>query len=616
MIKGDTKKKIKPLSISLKRLDGGINLRDLEMKVGDIQSPALLNMKADGVGGLTKRTGQTLVYLNSLGAGAVNAIYYFKNKIIIAWGTAIYTQELSNQPIIIKTDLTNSKGMFINYNSKLLYFNGHEALIYNGTTFSNLQDDANTYIPKVAIDLNPDGSQGGTVTPINEDINLLSPYFTKTYIGNGSSNVYNLGVTNIEMITTVRVNGSVKTEATDFNTDLVNGTLTFVTGHIPPANNINPDNVSITMKKSDVTRVNQILNCTIVFEYQQKLFLCGNPNFKNKYYVMGITDRLDSGYFPEFGFNNVIGGTDDYITGFAEFYNKLIIFKEKSTHALTFLVNTAGTITMTNLTKISGSEGCDMPGSIQVVNNNPIFCNTYSGLQLIVSTLIESEKNVVPISALINGGVRQGLLDEADEDLRTCSSVDYGYKYRLCVGNKEYVWDYSLQGYNGGQENLHWFLNDNINANQYLIIGSDLYYGRNATGELAKFIDSQNDFGQPINAYFTSKLYDFGIISRLKNIKKIYFTTKPGTVSTINVDFIDDSGTKTAAATTAVSTGGWSQVSFANWTWAISRFSKPIKLKANIHNKEYFQIKFSNAGYNENLSLLNLAIEYTITKLI
>ena len=91
-----------------------------------------------------------------------------------------------------------------------------------------------------------------------------------------------------------------------------------------------------------------------------------------------------------------------------------------------------------------------------------------AGLHLIVSTLIENEKNVVPISALINGGVRAGLLDEAIEDLQGCASVDFDHKYRLCVGSKEYIWDYSLQAFGGNQEALHWFINDNINASQYL----------------------------------------------------------------------------------------------------------------------------------------------------
>ena len=607
LIKGGTTIK-KPKSVSLNRLDGGLNLRDLEMKIGDIQSPSLLNVEADGIGGLTKRGGQAKLYPNSLGATAINALTYYGGKMIVAWGTGLYTQTLSNQPISIKTGLTNAKGTFITYNSKLYYFNGHEALVYNGTTVTNLTDDP--YDPYVGVDLKPDGTQGGTVTPDVDDINLVNPYFRKTFIADGTSTVYHLNITNLDDITEVKVNGVVKTLTTDYSINKVAGTVTFVTA--PPVNAVDPSNVDIRMKKADSARVNQILNCTVVCEYESKLFLTGNTNFPNKYWVMGLTDKQDATYWPELGYNNTIGGTDDPITGFTEFYNKLIIFKEHSTHALTYVTNSSNDLT-TSLKKISGTIGCDMPGSIQTVNNNPIFCNTYAGLHLIVSTIIESEKNVVPISALINNGVRQGLLDEAIENLEGCASVDHNHKYRLCVGTKEYIWDYSLQPYGGSQENLHWFLNDNINARQYLVIGTDLYYGRNATGEVVKFIDTKNDFGLAIDAYFTTKLYDFGVISKLKNIRHVYFATRPGTRSAISVEFIDDAGTKTATAAT-VATGGWSQCSFANFTWAVSRFSKPIKLKPNIHNKEYFQIKFTNNQYNENLSLLNLVIEYVITK--
>ena len=582
------------------------------MKIADHQSPAMLNMEADGRGGLTKRGGQALVYATSLGATAINGITYYKNKKIVAWGTGLYTQELSNQPVSIKTGLTNAKGVFFNFNSKLYYMNGHEFIVYDGTTVSNVVDDC--YVPLVGQSLKPDGSQGGTVTPINEDINLLCPYFYKTYIGDGSSTEYNLNLTNLDDVTEVKVNDVVQ-DPSYYTKDLTAGKVTFVAGHIPPANTIDPDNVKFKIKKANSSRVAQILGCTQAIEYEQKMFLCGNPSYKNKYYVMGITDRQDATYWPELGYNNTIGGSDEYITGFAEFYNKLIIFREHTIHALTFTTNTAGT-TMSSVKKISGTIGCDMPGSIQVVNNNPIFANTYGGIHLIISTIIESEKNVVAISDLINTGVQQGLLDEAIEDLKACSSTDYNSKYRLCVGSKEYIWDYSLQAYGGNPDALHWFLNDNVNAMQYLIIGQDLFYGRRSTGELVAFIEAHNDFGQPINAYYTSKLLDFGVIRKLKNIRRVYYATRPGTASTITVTYTDDEGDDLGTTTTMTSTGGWDIFQFDTFTWAVSRYSKPLKLKANLRNTEYFQIKFSNNNYNENLSLLDLQIEYALTKSI
>ena len=611
LIKGGNNIK-KPKSVSLSRLDGGLNLRDLEMKIGDIQSPSMLNMKADGVGGLTKRNGQMKVFATSLGATGVNAMTYYKDKIVMAWGTALYTQTASNQPVSIHTGLTNSKGTFITYNSKLYYFNGHESVVYDGTTVTNLAADA--YVPYVSIDLKPDGTQGGTVTPEVDDINLLSPYFIKTYIGDGVTAKYVLNIANLDEVTEVKVNGVVQ-DPSYYTVDTLGASITFVSGHIPPVNLVDPSNVEIKMKKADSTRVNQILNCTVVAEYESKLFLTGNPNFANKYYVMGLTDRQDATYWPELGYNNTIGGTDDSITGFTEFYNKLIIFKEHSTHALTFIQNSLNELT-TSLKKISGTIGCDMPGSIQTVNNNPIFSNTYAGLHLIVSTIIESEKNVVPISALINGGVRQGMLDEAIEDLQNCSSVDFDHKYRLCVGSKEYIWDYSLQGYGGNQETLKFFLNDNINARQYLILGTELYYGRKATGELVKFIDAENDFGTAINGYFTSKLFDFGILTHLKNVKRMLYATKPGSASTITVQYTDDSGANLGTTSTFSASGGWSQASWDSWTWAVSRFSKPVPLNPNVRNREYFQVKFTNNNYNENLSLLDLIIEFIPTKRI
>ena len=203
-----TGKNRKPQPVSLKRLDGGLNLRDLEMKIGDIQSPSMLNLMADGIGGLTKRHGQMKVFATSLGSTGVNAITYYDDTIVMAWGTDLYIQSSSNQPVSIHTGLTDAKGMFVTYNSKLYYFNGHEAVIYDGTTVTNLT--ANTYVPYVSIDLKPDGTQGGTTTPDVDDINLISPYFIKTYIGDGTSDKYVLNITNIDEVTEVKVNGFVQ----------------------------------------------------------------------------------------------------------------------------------------------------------------------------------------------------------------------------------------------------------------------------------------------------------------------------------------------------------------------------------------------------------------------
>ena len=54
-------------------------------------------------------------------------------------------------------------------------------------------------------------------------------------------------------------------------------------------------------------------------------------------------------------------------------------------------------------TAINSRTGCDLPWSIQLIENNLCFCNTEQGVHIVLDSSAALENNVVGISRKING---------------------------------------------------------------------------------------------------------------------------------------------------------------------------------------------------------------------
>jgi len=112
-------KEIPPFRIS--RLDGGLNLRDEQSNILDNQSPYSLNTACDDRGALSKRPGQELVYLTSLGAGPIHLYVDYRKKdgtvkTLLHHGTKLYTQDGIAQPVEIYTGLSDAEGSAFVFN--------------------------------------------------------------------------------------------------------------------------------------------------------------------------------------------------------------------------------------------------------------------------------------------------------------------------------------------------------------------------------------------------------------------------------------------------------------------------------------------------------------------
>lgn len=591
----------------LESLNGGIVYTDSPQKILDNQSPNMLNMWFKERA-LTKRYGQENLFA-SLGSFPILSIYnkLFNGKVIFTASTNMYSLDLTTKTTtLLYSTLTAAKGRFFVVNGILYYLNGNEYVRYDGTTVSAVVG----YVPLVITGRAPTG--GGTV---NEQYNRIQAGFKTSFSGNGTATVYTLPQTGLDATTvTATVGGVAKTEGTDFTVDRVNGLVTFT---VAPASGT--DNVVITAYKTDSVGKTAILTCKYATTFggnnDSRVFLAGDST---TYYYSGL---LDPTFWPENQYNNA-GVDNTNITGFGKQYNVLVVFKERSLFAVTYSFN--GTTASFPLAELNNSVGCDMPYTIQLINNRLTWCTTYAGPQTLVSTILKDEKNVRAIGENIRGtGNNPGLLNQAKADLQKATSVDaYGH-YWLCIGSLIWAWNYEISPFAdtgdpyADQVRLAWFPFDTVNANCWIAVDQDLYYGDRTSGVISHFIKNNNDFGVATNARWRSKILNFNVMGFLITILGLWFNSSAKVGSSISIKHTNDNGDILRTATipagkTASFT--WAKFNWAAFTWGVPKYFQQIPQRVVLKNIPYYQVEFSNNNTNQNLVVSDLRLLYVLGK--
>lgn len=598
--------------LRLQSLEGGLSLKYDPTQLQDKQSPYMVNVTADDRGTLNKRNGQAYLYASSLGAGGINGAYdrSFMGFRVFAWGTNLYKQSGDSAPVSIMSGLANAKGSFFPFQSKLYYLNGTDFVAIDPSLTAAA---IVPYVPTLFISTPPTG--GGTLF---EQFNLLGSGFKVNFSGDGTAKVFTLPLSGLDATAVTATVGAVpKTETTDFTVDRTAGTVTFT---VAPPDGTN--NVIITAYKTVAGNADRIKGCTHGTDFggdnDTRGFLWGNTDFPNRVFRSGL---LDLSYWPENEYADV-GTSSEAVVMCAKQYDRLIYLKERSLY-FTYYSSpaAAGLLPSFPWFTINSAIGCDMPGSVQIIDNNVVFGNSKLGLFIILSTEIKDERNVFPLSGNINGSlVRPGLLGLGESALQEASSVDSDGRYWLCAGNVAYVWDYRLSPYAStgnpvlDEERLSWFYHTSINAACWMQDSRELFYGDRDTGQWVKFVENFNDFGDPIDAVWRSKRFNFNLPDWLKTVTRLWVTAKAGGYFTMTVKFISENGETMSEESLNIGSFRWDTAAWDTWTWSVNEYPPPIRLRPKTKKIVYFQVEFSNSTVNEDLSLLSLIIEYLIVR--
>jgi len=466
-------------------------------------------------------------------------------------------------------------------------FNGTDFKQWDGTTFQ----DVAPYVPTVAINAPPAG--GGTLF---EEVNLLTGTKSQSFIGDGSSTLYQLAELAIDAdAVTATIDGVAKTEGVDFT---VNRTLGQVTWTVAPALD---SEVIITWVKVIAGNLELVTKNRFFMDFgpgnDTNMFLWGNPDAQDRRMRSGV---LRANYYPVNNFT-LIGTGQFAINSITQVYNRQLIFTEGAAYSSIAEFNTTTNKYEYPVTDLNERVGMVAPGQGQMVDNKPITLFANQIKEWVSQTTVEDERNENTVSDKI----KQSLLSE---DLTTAVTFDYQKEneYWVNIGSLVYVWNYF---------NDTFYMFDNINGNSFREVSGVPYYG--AVGTVEKFDNTTtNDNGGLYTARMELGFTDFGVPTAFKTSRKCWVGIEPASRT----------GMRTFFATNKVNVAeakelkqvkyvlfDFENIDFADFSFETNRNpqTKPLKMRTG----KYTTIKmiFVNDQIDETLILLNFSIKAEVT---
>lgn len=251
------------------------DFRGVDFNTGEIssyRSPFSLNMWKNYKNvGKCVETRPGLEFVEEYDNTIFGIFFYEKDEVqhkIVHCGTKLYD---NNQEIY--TGMNIIKSNFFVYNGILYIKDGINYLKYDGSEVKDVEG----YVPTTSIGKKPSGA--GTTY---QDVNLLTGVRMNSFIGDGESKEYQLDTDNLDpnYTVTATVDDVAFTEGMGLSVDSVRGIVTFDTAPAKPVT-AGQDNVIITFSKTIQGYRDRILKCTMLTEFDNRVFFSGNINYPN-----------------------------------------------------------------------------------------------------------------------------------------------------------------------------------------------------------------------------------------------------------------------------------------------------------------------------------------------
>lgn len=273
------------------------------------------------------------------------------------------------------------------------------------------------------------------------------------------------------------------------------------------------------------------------------MVLGGSRAAPNAFFWNGNNVAMDPSYWPVEHYN-LSSDTEDAITGFGKQQGNLVVFKSRSVGkvAMTFTTvetQSSDTVSRTYIemdyVNINSMTGCDLPWSIQLIENNLVFANTQQGVHIILDSSAAHENNIVCISTKVNGDHgKEGMLYRLQR-AQDAASFDDTKRYWLLVEGVVYCWDYELSSY----KDPSWFYLTGIKAACLFIDVADLYH-LGADGRVTRFSYELNDYGKGFLRYYQFATQFFRSYDRMKSVPGVIFTFRTDTNLLARIRYITD----------------------------------------------------------------------------
>ena len=301
---------------------------------------------------------------------------------------------------------------------------------------------------------------------------------------------------------------------------------------------------------------------------------------------------------------------------------------------------------------VNARVGCDVPNSIQLINNNLTWFNSKEGVCTLVSTSILDERNVRVISQKINRtnnlGVRGIIEYDYKDEYADVVSADWDSKYFLVfpVSGTCYMWDYGISPYTyyEGQKNdasgLSWFIFDHFYIKEFckydkrLLFLSDFektveYEGNDVsldyTNDILQLNESFVDLdyigsgqGNAIEAYYMTPFLQFDAVEYLKNVKELFVQCRGDTASVIDIYYYTDGDNEPEQDNESIRIGGrlWKKFEWDTFQWLIVAWAYVFRRKCNLKKIQMASFLFYNNEVARDMSISHIGVSYQIIKTV
>lgn len=319
--------------------------------------------------------------------------------------------------------------------------------------------------------------------------------------------------------------------------------------------------VKITYNCDNPDAYSAVMDCKYAFSGGGKDSLCillgGCPSQPNAvFWNSNDSVSMNPAYFP-MSYYNLAGDTEDAVTGFGRQYSDLIVFKERSIHKLEYDTQTLDGRELISFTAkpVNAKTGCDLPWTIQLIENNLVFCNTYTGAHILLSSSAAYENNVASLSLKVNEGRHElpGLLPfvrNSVDDAGSCVySFDDDHRYWLVYGGTAFLWDYEVSSYTEPS----WFCFTQLGGSVFFrdaehntyIVGDIPKMPVSTVGGLTRFKQGlYSDYGRPIYKHYQFAVQTLGSLTRQKDVVQVVFALPGDVPASVNLGYLTDLGAR------------------------------------------------------------------------
>lgn len=405
------------------------------------------------------------------------------------------------------------------------------------------------------------------------------------------------------------------TATTAYTFDPATGLITF-TSAPPVTQPLTNNTVRVTYRFPNTDAYNSIMDCPYAIVYGGNQNICmvvGGCNAQpNAFFWNGNNIAMDVSYWPMEQYN-LGGDTEDAITGFGRQQGQLVVFKNRSvgkvsmqfTEVANNTNSTARTYIEMDYVQINSKIGCDLPWTIQLIDNNLVFCNTEQGVHYIKDSSSAYENNIVQISTKVNGdNGRVGLLQRI-RDAEIVSSFDDERRYWLIAGDKVFCWDYELSE----AKDPSWFYLSGIDA-PALFMDVDTIYHIDSYARVVVFDNSYADFKEDFERRYQFATQYFGSYDRLKTVTRAIFTLRADTDFQIKVTYKNDYEVRDDQ--TWIEHFGWRLVPMnLNWyNLSVEPFAHVAIRKPGCRHVRHFATVLTCTGAGFDMPLLSAQVMY------